>query len=65
VLVNCEHAVAAVTRVAEAILRGAPKVHILATSREPLRTEGEVVHHLQSPTMPPASTQPLAREAMH
>jgi hypothetical protein len=38
---DCKHVVEAVTDVAEAILRGAPKVRIPAASCEPLRAEGE------------------------
>jgi predicted ATPase/DNA-binding winged helix-turn-helix (wHTH) protein len=60
---NCEHVVEAVAEVAEAILRGAPKVHILATSREPLRAEGEWVQRLQ-PLALPATASGSAREAM-
>ena len=46
VLDTCEHVVAAVAALAEAVLRGAPGVRILATSREPLRAEGECIHRL-------------------
>jgi hypothetical protein len=41
VLDNCAHVVDATAALAIAVLRGAPAVHILATSREPLRIEGE------------------------
>jgi predicted ATPase len=40
VLDNCEHVIEAAATLAAAILRGAADVHILATSREPLRAEG-------------------------
>ena len=60
---NCEHVVEAVAEVAEAILRGAPKVHILATSREPLRAEGEWVQHLKPLALPMAASA-SAEEAM-
>ena len=40
---NCEHVVDAVTRLAEAMLHGAPRLRILVTSREPLRSDGECV----------------------
>ncbi len=46
VLDNCEHLVEAAARMAEDVLKGAPRVHILATSREALRSEGERVHRL-------------------
>jgi hypothetical protein len=38
---NCAHVVYAAAALAIAVLRNAPGVHILATSREPLRIEGE------------------------
>ena len=41
VIDNCEHIVDAVATLTETIFREAPDVHILATSREALRVEGE------------------------
>lgn len=49
---NCEHVVEAAARVAEAVLRRAPSVCVLATSREPLRAEGEWVHRLPPLELP-------------
>jgi hypothetical protein len=46
VLDNCEHVIEAAAALAVAILRGAADVHILATSREPLRVEAEHVQRL-------------------
>src|SRR6266481_6089998 len=46
VLDNCEHVIEAAAALVVAILRGAADVHILATSREPLRVEGEHVQRL-------------------
>jgi hypothetical protein len=46
VLDNCEHVIEAAATLAVAILRGAADIHILATSREPLRAEGEHVQRL-------------------
>jgi len=43
VLDNCEHLIESVAVVADTILRTCSGVHILATSREPLRIAGEVV----------------------
>ena len=43
---SCEHVVVSVAALTESIFREAPNVHILTTSREALRTEGEQVHHL-------------------
>jgi DNA-binding winged helix-turn-helix (wHTH) protein len=42
VLDSCEHVVGAAAAIAEAILKAAPRVNILATSREQLRAEGRV-----------------------
>jgi predicted ATPase/DNA-binding winged helix-turn-helix (wHTH) protein len=43
---SCEHVIEPVTTLIEAILREAPQVSILATSRETLRADGEHVHRL-------------------
>ncbi|GAA1591967.1 hypothetical protein GCM10009678_87770 [Actinomadura kijaniata] len=43
VLDNCEHLVDACAAFAERLLTGCPRLHLLATSREPLRVPGEVV----------------------
>jgi predicted ATPase/DNA-binding winged helix-turn-helix (wHTH) protein len=54
VMDGCEHLVRAVAGVAEAILQSCPNVAILATSREPLRAEGESLHRLKPLKMAPA-----------
>ena len=43
VLDNCEHLVEACAGFTHALLQACPAVHVLATSREPLRVPGEVV----------------------
>ena len=43
VLDSCEHVIEAAAILAEEIFKGAKAVHILATSREALRAEGERV----------------------
>jgi len=43
---NCEHVVEPVARLCEALLREAPRLHILTTSREALNAESEWVHRL-------------------
>jgi len=50
VLDSCEHVVDETAVAAEKILKGAPGIQILATSREPLRAEGEGVIRLPPPT---------------
>jgi len=47
VLDGCEHLLRAAADTTEAILRSCPGIVILATSREPLRAEGERLHRLQ------------------
>ncbi|WP_048709967.1 ATP-binding protein [Microvirga massiliensis] len=54
VLDTCEHAVAAAADLVATILRDAPGVHVLATSREPLHTEGEQLCRLGGLESPPA-----------
>lgn len=53
VIDNCEHLIDAIAQLSETLLRGAPHLHILATSREGLRAEGEHVQHLDSLAFPP------------
>ena len=48
VLDNCEHLIDASARLADAILKGCPSVHILTTSREPVGVESEVAWRVPS-----------------
>ena len=52
VLDNCEHLIEPIARIAEALLHGAPHLQILATSREPLRAEGECVYPVPALAVP-------------
>jgi predicted ATPase/DNA-binding winged helix-turn-helix (wHTH) protein len=52
VLDNCEHVVAAAARMAEALLHANPAARVIATSREPLRAEGEWVYPVPSLAVP-------------
>ncbi len=52
VLDNCEHVLLATAELADALLRAAPSLTILATSREPLRVAGEVVFRVPSMAIP-------------
>ena len=63
VLDNCEHLVEAVAAAVEAVLACAPEVHVLATSREPIRAAGERVIRLASLQLPPASGRLTAEQA--
>ncbi len=53
VLDTCEHLVEAIAALAATIAETAPGVHILATSREALRIEGEHVYRLDALPRPP------------
>jgi predicted ATPase/DNA-binding winged helix-turn-helix (wHTH) protein len=64
VLDSCEHVVAAAAALAEQILARAPGIHVLATSREPLRADGERVHRLLPLEIPPDRAGLSASEAI-
>ena len=64
VLDNCEHVIEMAANAAELISSSAADVHILATSREPLRAAGERVHRLPPLEGPPASAGLTADEAL-
>jgi predicted ATPase/DNA-binding winged helix-turn-helix (wHTH) protein len=64
VIDNCEHVIDAAASLIERILVGAPRVHILATSREPLRSAGEWVRRLPPLGFPPKCERLSAFEAM-
>ena len=52
VLDNCEHALDAIAPLADALLRGTSRTKLLATSREPLRIEGEYLYALPALALP-------------
>jgi predicted ATPase/DNA-binding winged helix-turn-helix (wHTH) protein len=56
VLDNCEHLVVAATRAAETMLSANTSVHVVATSREPLRASGEVIYRVASLEVPNPSS---------
>jgi predicted ATPase/DNA-binding winged helix-turn-helix (wHTH) protein len=64
VLDSCEHVVGAAAALAEAVLKAAPHVSILTTSREPLRAEGESLHRLAALEVPPAFVDLGADDAL-
>jgi predicted ATPase/DNA-binding SARP family transcriptional activator len=61
VLDNCEHLLDACAGLAGALLRAAPGLRVVATSREPLGIPGEVTYPVRPLDLPPESAQ--AREA--
>ena len=67
VLDTCEHVIDAAAAIAEAVLRVSSSVHIIATSREPLRVEGEQIYPVPPLAVPPeigAADEPLAYGAV-
>lgn len=64
ILDNCEHVIAAAASLAERIFQAAPSIHILATSREALRVQGEYVHLLNPFASPPDLPGLGAREIL-
>ncbi len=52
ILDNCEHLIGACAKFADEVLRNCARVHILATSREPLGIEGERVYRVPSMSLP-------------
>jgi predicted ATPase/DNA-binding winged helix-turn-helix (wHTH) protein len=61
---NCEHVIETVATLTERIFQAAPEIHILATSRESLRAEGERVHRLPPLRCPPENSRPTAAQAL-
>ncbi len=64
ILDNCEHVVETVAALASSIIRTAVDVRILATSRQALDIDGEVVHRLPSLAVPPDAAGLTANEAL-
>jgi predicted ATPase/class 3 adenylate cyclase len=57
ILDNCEHLVDACAHLAEGLLRACPDLRLLATSREPLQCEGEVLWRVPSLAVPDAGSR--------
>ena len=64
VLDTCEHVVDICAQLVERLRANAPDVHILATSREPLRVTGEWVYRLLPLGVPPQGETITASEAL-
>jgi predicted ATPase/DNA-binding winged helix-turn-helix (wHTH) protein len=64
VLDNCEHVVDGAAALAETLLACAPGLHILATSREPLRTRSERLLQLPPLGLPAAAAPLTATRAL-
>ena len=61
---SCEHVIEAVAELSETIFMQSPQIHLLATSRESLRVEGEQVHRLFPLDYPPEDVGLTAEEAL-
>jgi predicted ATPase/DNA-binding winged helix-turn-helix (wHTH) protein len=64
ILDSCEHVIDTAAALAERIFEDAPQVHILATSRESLRVEGEHVLRLAPLSSPPDVAGLTAAQAL-
>jgi predicted ATPase/class 3 adenylate cyclase len=64
ILDNCEHVIAAVARLADALLKTCPGMSLLATSREALSVAGEHAYPVPLLDVPPRSTGLTAPQAM-
>ncbi|KUY59288.1 ATP-binding protein [Burkholderia sp. RF2-non_BP3] len=64
VLDNCERVIEATAMLAERLLKHAPSIHLLTTSREALRASGEQVFRLEPLQVPPISSALTGAEAM-
>ncbi|MFD9943773.1 BTAD domain-containing putative transcriptional regulator [Nonomuraea sp. NPDC059023] len=63
ILDNCEHVVEPVAKLADLLLRAAPDLRVLATSREPLGVAGEVVREV-APLDPAAAARLFTTRAL-
>jgi predicted ATPase/DNA-binding winged helix-turn-helix (wHTH) protein len=64
ILDSCEHVIESAATLAERIFREAPETHILATSREALRADGEHVRPLMPLESPPDGPGLTAMQAL-
>jgi predicted ATPase/DNA-binding winged helix-turn-helix (wHTH) protein len=60
ILDNCEHVIQAAAAIAEQLFQGARQVHLLATSRELMRVEGEHCYRVDPLDFPPAESEQTA-----
>jgi predicted ATPase/DNA-binding winged helix-turn-helix (wHTH) protein len=64
ILDSCEHVIEAVASAAEQLFQGAGQVHLLATSRELLRVEGEHCYRIDPLEFPDADTDQTAEAVL-
>jgi predicted ATPase/DNA-binding SARP family transcriptional activator len=58
ILDNCEHLLDSTAALAARLLRAAPSLHLLATSRSPLGVDGEVIYRVPSLSVPSETEDP-------
>ena len=63
VLDNCEHMIAPAADLVDAVLRAAPEVRIIATSREPLNVPGEIAWRVPSLSIPEEGDEAAAADS--
>ncbi|MFZ6646109.1 ATP-binding protein [Undibacterium sp. TJN25] len=61
---NCEHVIDAAAKLVERLFSEAPRMHLITTSRESLRVQGEHVYRLLPLGNPPASAELTAAQAL-
>ncbi len=61
---SCEHVIETAAELAQQLIHGTPHVHILATSRESLRVDGEQIHRLFPLASPPDDVALTAAAAL-
>jgi predicted ATPase/DNA-binding winged helix-turn-helix (wHTH) protein len=64
VLDGCEHVIDGVSTLAERLFQRVPTLHLLATSREAMRVEGEYVYELPALTCPPDNAEASAKSVL-
>jgi predicted ATPase/DNA-binding winged helix-turn-helix (wHTH) protein len=65
VLDNCEHVIGPASGLVETLMRGAPGLHIVATSREPLVAEGEHIFRVNPLSFPLKDAPDIAQGLKH
>jgi predicted ATPase len=64
VLDGCEHVIDGVSAFAEQLFQRVPTLHLLATSREAMRVEGEYVYELPALPCPPDNAEASAKNVL-
>ncbi|GIE04549.1 SARP family transcriptional regulator [Paractinoplanes durhamensis] len=63
ILDNCEHLIGAAAELADVLLRAAPGLRLLTTSREPLGIPGERLHAVEPLALPPVGADSASASA--